>query len=152
MLQKMFKRGPPFYIFRHYATYRRLQKKFRIKIRKIFFHQFLVFREILLSKKWFSSLTEPWIWHRLGPFLACSALKNLGCRVAIYFYSQKRLSCVNFWFCFKFKETRVTSSNFVERFEVFLFILVLYRETFVMNILNYYKYDEIFCLIHGFLV
>ena len=38
------KKRPPFYIFRHYATYRKLRKK----ISKKFFSQFLVFWELLL--------------------------------------------------------------------------------------------------------
>ena len=42
-------KGPLFYIFRHYATYRKLQKKIRKKIRKIFFSIFSFLRAFVSS-------------------------------------------------------------------------------------------------------
>ena len=41
-------KGPPFYIFRHYATYRKLQKKFRKKF-GIFFSIFSFLRAFVAS-------------------------------------------------------------------------------------------------------
>ena len=47
-VQKITK-GPPFYIFRHYATYRRLQKKFEKKFRKFFSSIFSFLRASVVS-------------------------------------------------------------------------------------------------------
>ena len=94
-VQKILK-GPFFYIFWHYATYRRLQKSFEKKFRKIFSSIFSFLRGFVVSgcgKSGYRVLCvplevkfgtvklikktyffEPWAGRRCGPFPACFQL------------------------------------------------------------------------------
>ena len=77
------KKRPPFYIFRHYATYRKLRKTNSEKKWK-FFSQFLVFWELLLSPVVEKVVFESFWALDMAPTWAVPGLLNL-------------VTCVHIW-------------------------------------------------------